>query len=164
MFGFTIGGIASVIYEVLFKKKLTDKKDIKLLSQSHLIDAFVMFLLPLIFFGGTLFFGINTLDTSLLGCGVPLLIIYCRRKDLIIDSLISGFSLLLIIFIIYTIVEFLSPGWVIHFWTFKNVPPIIFLNVTIDDLMWYIVVGALIGVIFEFLQESPLFRLDGRSD
>ncbi len=131
----------------------------KIFNKRHLFDAGVIILLPVLFFGGNIFFGLNTLYASFLGYGIPLIIMYIRRKDLIIDSLISGILLLGIIFGIYTLVEFLTPGWVIHFWTFKNVPPIIFWNVPIDDLVWYILTGAFIGIMYEFLQESPLFRL-----
>ena len=158
LFGFTIGGIAGVIYKVLFKKTIKDKNILKNITKGHLFDASVILLLPIIFFGSNIFLGFNTLHASLLGYGIPILIIYYRRRDLILDSLISGLSLLLITFLIYSTVEFLSPGWVLRFWTFKNVQPIIFLNVPIDDLIWYIFTGAFIGVIYEFLQGSRLLR------
>lgn len=158
IFGFTTGGIASVIYEVIFKKRVKEKKGLQILSKKHLVDAGIILLLPILFFGSNIYFGLNTLHASFLGYGVPLLIMYVRRKDLIVDSLVSGMSLLVIIFVIYSAVELLSSGWVIHFWTFQNVPPIIFWNVPIDDLMWYVLTGAFIGIMYEFLQESPLFR------
>jgi hypothetical protein len=159
LFGFTTGGVASVVYEVLFRRRLGRTKSKRLLSQTHLIDAFIILLLSIIFFGGTIFFGLNTLQASLIGYGTPILLMYYRRPDLIADSLISGVSLLAIIFVIYTILGILCPGWISSFWAFKNVPPLIFLNVPIDDLIWYLFTGAYIGILYEFFRESPLFRL-----
>ena len=159
LFGFTIGGIASVIYEVIFKKRLSKEKSFRLITREHLIDTSIILLLPIIFFGGTIFLGLNTFQASIIGYGLPILIMYFKRKDLIVDSLISGISLLLIIFIIYAVLNLITPGWIMHFWTFKNVPPIVFLNVPIDDLVWYLFTGAFIGIMYEFLHDSPLFRL-----
>ena len=162
LFGFTIGGIASVIYEVLFRRRIKEKRFLKLLTKKHLLDAFIILLLPIIFFTGNMYFGLNTLHASLFGYGVPLLIIYYRRRDLIVDSIVSGISLLAIVFLIYTVMEFLVSGWVVNFWTFQNVSPIIFLNVPIDDLVWYVFTGAFIGVMYVFLEGSHLFRLKKR--
>jgi hypothetical protein len=159
LFGFTIGGIASIIYEVIFYKRTKKAKTLQTLTRKHKFDTFIVLLLPIIFFGTNIIFNLNTLNASILGFAVPLIIIYFRRKDLIKDSLLSGVILLLLAFIIYSVVEIFSPGWVTHFWTFENVPPIIFWNVPIDDLIWYILAGAFIGVIYEFVQDSPVFRL-----
>lgn len=157
LFGFTIGGIASVIYEIIFKKR-TIKKSFEPLNKKYITNSGVILLLPILFFGGSIYLGLNTFYSSLLGYGIPLLIMYIKRKDLILNSIISGILLLSIIFIIYTLVEILSPGWVMHFWTFKNVPPVVFWNVPIDDLIWYIFTGAFIGIMYEFIQESPILK------
>jgi len=159
LFGFTIGGIASIIYEIIFNRRTRKTKPLATLTKEHKFDIFIVLLLPIIFFGTNIFFNLNTFYASILGFVVPLIIIYFRRKDLIKDSIYSGILLLIIAFVIYSLVEILSPGWVVHFWSFENVPPIIFWNVPIDDLIWYVLAGAFIGVIYEFIQGSPIFRL-----
>jgi hypothetical protein len=152
LFGFVIGGIAAVIYEEVFKKKLkrTKKKNTEFKSK------YFGLLLPIIFVVSIYVFNLNTFIASILAFGIPTIIIYITRKDLIKDSLLSGALVLGVSIIVYTILELITPGWVNAFWYFKNVPNIIILNVPIDDFIWYFLAGAFIGPFYEYWQNKKL--------
>lgn len=154
IFGFVIGGIAAVIYEEIFKKRIRKRK-LKDEKKDILFFIFAL-ILPILFYSSFYLFKFNTLISSIIGLGIPTLIIYIRRKDLIIDSLASGFLLLIIAVIVYTILEFLTPGWVLAFWYFKDIPNIVILNVPLNDFIWYILAGIFIGPLYEFWQEGRL--------
>jgi len=150
LFGFVIGGISSVIYEGVFRKRVKEIRNKKLKLK------YFGLLLPGIFLGSFYLLNLNTFISLILAFSIPTLIIYIKRKDLIKDSLISGLLVLGISIIVYTILELITPGWVQAFWYFENVPNIIILNIPIDDFIWYFLAGAFIGPLYEYWQERKL--------
>ncbi len=157
LFGFVSGGIAAVIYEVVVRKRFwggklergrETRKNIKFLS--FFLGFFIVFLL------GFFVFKLNSLLCFLALAIVGLMIIYSQRRDLIVNSVFSGFLFFSIAIIIYTVVELITPGWVRSFWYFKNVPQIIVFNLPLDDMIWYLLTGAFIGPLYEWWQEKKL--------
>ncbi len=160
LFGFTVGGIASVLYEEVFKRKIRMRKKENLFTKKKdLNNLLVGGLLAIIFFGSFYILHLNTLFSSILGFGIPTLIMWIRRKDLILDSIASGILLMLVSFVVYSFVNLLTPGWVYEFWHFNNVPNWVLFNVPIDDVIWYFFAGAFIGPLYEFWQEKKLINL-----
>jgi len=159
LYGFMVGGIGSVIYEVIFQKRMQTKRMSE--SRKERQNIFFYFfggVFAFVFFGSFLFLGFNTLISTIIAFIFGLTIIFIRRKDLIINSLVTGILLLLISFIIYSIGEVIFPGWVRIFWFFKNVPDIIIFNVPIDDVIFVLLAGSFIAPLYEFWQEVKLRR------
>ncbi|MFH1916161.1 MAG: lycopene cyclase domain-containing protein [Nanoarchaeota archaeon] len=90
---------------------------------------------------------------------IPTFIIYVRRKDLIVESLVTGILMVIIAAIVYTILNLIQPGRIHAFWYFKNVPNILFLNLPLDDLIWYFLAGIFIGPLYEYWQEGRLTNI-----
>ncbi len=149
--GFMIGGIAAVLYEIIFKKKLKIKNQNK---ANRTKRNFCLFLLLL--FSAILFFGcfyvikLNSLYSTIATFVIPTIIIYIARKDLIVNSLFSGLLLVGVASLVYGALELMTPGWIKTFWYFKNVPDMVLLNVPLDDLIWYFLGGLFIGPLYEF--------------
>jgi len=157
LYGFAVGGIAAVIYEEIFKKrirmrKIGKKKELK--RDKSMIIFVSLFLAAFI----VLFyvFNVNTFIGATLLLAVGTLVMWIRRRDLVMDSVASGILILLVSFAVYSVTEIITPGWVRAFWYFQNVPNIIILNVPIDDIIWFFLAGAFIGPLYEFWQESRL--------
>jgi hypothetical protein len=142
--GFMIGGIASVIYKNLFKKRL------KLSNFSKDNFLFIFAISIILFFGSFYLLGFNSLIATIIASLVPTIIIWVKRKDLIIDSITTGILLVIVASVVYTVLEFLTPGWVQTFWFFKNVPDMIILNLPLDDILWYFLAGLFIGPLYEY--------------
>ena len=159
LFGFVIGGIATVIYEDIFKKKIRIRKFSKERKKIENVHFAIFFLSLLAIFFIGFFLGLNTFQGSLITLGIGILIIWFKRKDLIIDSIVTGILLTLLLFVVYSLTELITPGWVHAFWYFENVPRIIFLNAPIDDIIWYFLAGALIGPLYEFWKEGRLVKI-----
>lgn len=68
--------------------------------------------------------------------------------------------MLILSFFIYPLVDWITPGWVNAFWYFKNVPNIIFLDIPIDDILWYFLTGAALGPLYEYWQERRLVKIN----
>ena len=159
IFGFVIGGIATVLYEELFRKKVLLRKKPSLTDIRKDINLSILIISWLsAFFCCFFLLNLNTFYSSIIGFLIPISIIYFKRRDLILGSIISGLLLMVLSFIVYSALELITPGWVNAFWYFKNIPHWIFLGVPFDDLIWYFLLGALIGPLYEYWQEGRIIN------
>lgn len=156
LFGFVVAGIAAVIYEEIFKKKVKLRKINKEKKAIRII--FLMILGAALFFGVFFILNLHSFWASLVATLGVTSIIWIRRKDLIIDSLFSGFLLTLISFLFFIVPELFKSGWVLNHWYFENLTGIIILKAPLEDLIWFFTVGLLIGPLYEFWQEGRLKR------
>jgi len=160
LFGFWVAGIAAVIYEEIFKKRIYKRK-IKQERPFFHIGLYCVLLL-VIFHSSFFFFKINSFYSSIVGF-VPLtIVIWIKRKDLIWDSLATGFLILFIGFLWFWIPEFFTPGWVKNYWLLNNLSGIIILKAPLEDLVWGFIAGMFIGPLYEFWQGSKLIAYNPR--
>lgn len=149
IFGFVVGGIASVIYEAIFVKKATPSS----FNQKTLLRQIGFLTVgAVLFFGSLVTLKLHSFWYSLIAVGGTTLLIWILRKDLILESLISGIMLSLISFLFYIIPEFSTPGWVPSYWHLENLTGIIILEQPLEDLIWFFSVGLLIGPLYKFFQ------------
>lgn len=153
--GFVLGGIASVIYKVIFRKKLEFSKDINT-TKRNLTFLKIFILSIFIFFGSYYLLGLNSLIATAFAFFIPTIIMWVKRKDLIISSVTTSVLLLLLSIIIYYILELLTPGWISAFWINKNIPMV--LSLPLNDVIWYLFGGLLIGPIYAYWQEGKLIN------
>lgn len=159
LFGFAIGGISAVIYSDVFKKKIILKKMNKKKQENKKINFwFITILAIIIFYVIYYLLKLNTfIVTGVILLSVILTIII-KRKDLIINSLFSGISLLMFAFIVYTLTQVITPGWVEAFWHFKIIPKIIIFNLPLEEIVFYFLFGAAVGPLYEYWQEGKLIN------
>jgi hypothetical protein len=160
LFAFSYPGIVAVLYEQFFRKKLRIEKLKKGKKKIKNIKFTLLFLIVIFFiFVGYYIFNLNTWQATLLSLILGTLFIWIERRDLIIDSIYSGILALVIVIPVFAFVEFLFPGAIRDAWLFENVPEIIIFYVPIDDFIYYLVVGAFIGPLYEYWQEAKLVNL-----
>lgn len=158
--GFIVGGVCAVIYEVIFKKRVLIGKSKPQAAMKREISFFLLSgIFAALFFGGFFLLRLNSFYCSLIAFIFGISTIFILRRDLIFNSLISGFLAVLLVFILYSIGELITPGWAKAFWYFRNVPDIIILSVPIDDLFWYFLAGAFIGPLYEFWKGGKIKSL-----
>ena len=161
LFGFTVGGIAAVLYEEVFKKKVRlrkiKKKD-EALQNKHL--HFLLVFVGILFFGSFYLLNINSLYATIISLFPPTIFIWYKRKDLIIDSIATGILLILATSIVYIILNLLTPGWINAFWYFGDVPSVIILGLPIEDVIWYFFTGMFIGPLYEYWKEAKLVDME----
>jgi len=159
LFPFMVGGIAAVIFEFVFKKRARDKKAGKNQQRKRNLNLLLLLLiLAVLFFGSFYLLKLNSLYSSIIAFVLPIGIIYFKRPDLIVNSIISGILLLVVVVAVYSLLEYLTPGWVREFWYFKNIPEVILFNLPLDDLIWYFLFGLFIGPLYEYWQEAKLVK------
>lgn len=159
IFGFSVAGIASIIYEDIFRKKLKIRKKNRRIGIKEDINYFtISLLLAGIFLFNYFVLKLNSFYSSIPAFLIPLFIIFYKRKDLVIDSVISGVLLVIISFVFYIIPEILFPGWINSSWNFQILSGITILKVPIEDLIWFFLAGTFIGPLYEYWQEGKLIN------
>ena len=155
LFGFATAGIASVIYAELFNKKVKIKK----IKKINLNLLSLLLLGTILFFGSVFILKLNSFQASFPALLIPTGIIWIKRKDLIINSIISGALLILISFVAYLIPEYFYPGLLNVIWNFEILSGIKIFGVVIEDLIWFFMAGLLIGPLYEYWQEGKLINI-----
>lgn len=159
LFGFFIAGIGAVIYCIVFNKKVQIKKVSKKQNKKRNLHFAEFLSLGIIIFFLTVYLTpLNSFYSSIPAFLIPLLIIWIKRKDLIMNSILSGILLMLISFFAYIIPELINPGWIASAWTMENLSSILILKIPIEDLLWFFLVGLGIGPLYEYWQEGKLIN------
>ncbi len=163
IFGFSVSGVASVIYMEIFKKKVNIQRASKKQELRRNLNYFFIILLALIIFLFSFFvLNLNSFQASFPSLLIPTFIIYFKRRDLILDSVLSGIFLLLTSFIFYIIPEILFPGWIKSAWNFGIISGITILKVPVEDLVWFFLVGLLVGPLYEYSKQGKLIKIKKR--
>ncbi len=157
--GFMIGGIASVIYEDIFKKKIKIRRIGKVKKEKeNFLFILIILISAALLFGSFYLLKVNSLVATIVATLIPTFFIWIKRKDLILDSLATGILLVIVASFVYSVLEFLTPDWVHAFWYFKNIPNIIIFNLPLDDIVWYFFTGLFVGPLYEFWKEGKLSK------
>ena len=159
LFGFWIGGVAAVIYEEVFKRRLRPRKAAPKDNARFLRVSIIFSLaLAILFFSAFFIFKLNSFYSSLIAF-IPLtLLIWIWRKDLIADSFFSGLLISVIGLLWFWIPELLTPGWINTHWYFKTLSGIVILKAPLEDLIWGFSAEAYIGPLYEFWQKDRLTK------
>lgn len=155
--GFFNGGIAAVIYKVVFKKKFSNRTYKNAKNKFWLLMAGFIGISLMFFFFYIL--KIHSFKAMMVGLIATLSVFYLRRPDLIFSSLMSGALMTLISFPVYFLVIQIYPGIVEKVWMVQNLSGIYFLGVPIEDFIWIFAVGAVIGPSYEFWHGYQLKNL-----
>jgi len=149
---FGIGGIASVIYKVLFRKRLYYKNPYR---PAHLYAILFIFFLAFHIF---LFFAVELHSSIiwLITTSVLIVFIYLKRPDLITNSLTSGILMVLLGIIGYKIIDLYQLGFLYDWFRFDKLSGIVIFGVILEDILWFMTFGMLIGPLYEFLQGAKL--------
>lgn len=155
LFGFVFGGIASVAFTELFNKKIEFRRaDVNSRVWQFKNFLYVLASLIVLFFGSFFILRINSFYSTIIAVALPLSYILYKRNDLVVDSLISGALMLALALILFPVIEIITPGWVAYSWYVDNLSGIMILRAPIDDLLWFFIVGAFIGPLYEFWREG----------
>lgn len=157
LFGFWVGGISAVIYEIVFKKKVRPRKIGTNYKPINLVTLNIV--LALLFFGGFFILRLNSFYASIFAFTPLILFIWIKRSDLIINSLFSGLLLSAVGLLWFWVPELITPGWIKTHWLFENLSGVLILKAPLEDLIWGFLAGAFIGPLYEFWQQVKLINI-----
>ena len=150
--GFAIGGISAVVYEEIYKKRLRKSR-----TKFPRDPGLYLLSFPVIYLIAFYMIRLGSFYSAILAysvCGIYLL--YTRR-DLLKDSLLSGFFLLIIATIIYLGLFFVFPDYINQFWYLKpSWYTTLLWGVPIAEYIWIFFTGAYIGPLYEYIYKKRL--------
>ncbi|MFI5265264.1 MAG: lycopene cyclase domain-containing protein [Candidatus Levyibacteriota bacterium] len=149
LIGFSNGGIAVVIYEEVFKKRLYKRK------KEHTHKAGTTALIMLCFFTiFTLFYLFHSTSfiASAIGMILPTLCLIYFRKDLILTSLLNGLLMVFVSLPMYYFWILFSPGWIEKTYLFNHLTGFRITGIPLEDIVFYFLFGLLIAPFYEYWQ------------
>lgn len=120
LYGAAFGGVAAIGYEVLFKRRIRQRKKTGRVRAYERYMAVAIFAVSALLFVGLFMVGIATFWASSLALLLPAFFIVYRRPDLIADAIGSGVIAVIAQWLCFLTVELITPGWVQHFWLYDN--------------------------------------------
>lgn len=150
LFGFFIGGIASVLYKELFHKHLSKNHDHSR-HWSWFAPSFVAIGITLLSIF-VLIFQINSIYASIFMFGILTLIIIFYRHDLLLESLASGIGMVLVTLFLYIVLLKLFPELFVRLWLLKNLTGVFIFGIPVEELWWAFFFGLFAGPLYEFFE------------
>jgi len=162
LFAFSLFGVASVIYQVIFAKHLEFLRD----GRSKKVPSYFRWTASLIFTicawlflatAITVLFSVPALQATIASGLMVGIYIIADRKDLLADALLSGFFIAILIFIIEQLFFLrLFPEAAQALWQTNQVKGILLSGIPLEEMLWISVVGFTIGPLYEYVRRMRL--------
>lgn len=151
--GFTMGGVSSVIYEEVYRKKPSKTSGVSGLKSFVFILLFGMVLIDVLFrfLNYTAFWATSI---GMFVCGAIQLIL---RRDLIQNALMSGFLTIIACLPFYFLIMFLSPDWINATYD-KSLTGFRPLGIPIEEFIFYFLLGFCFGPAWEYIRGKKLVK------
>lgn len=140
-----VGGIASVIGEVLIKDKLAALR--KLRHKRH----YTPFVFIVVLFIALEFWRNNTMDNAIISAAAGALTLAYLRRNLIPLMVVSTISFTILYFVLFLAVLALYPDFVARFYNLPNLLRIYVCKVPIEELFFAATFGAIWSVAYEYV-------------
>lgn len=144
VFTFFLSGTAAVIYEAVFRKKVSHN------ANPNLTKAIVF--LPGIVLAGaaTLLLTLNIIYFIILSLVISSVIIWLLRKDLHRNIIVSSIVFGLIYGIVFTLWLLIAPA-AASWWNLPNLSGILLGRIPLEEFLFSLSFGAFVGPVYEFL-------------
>jgi len=155
LLGFTNGGIAAVLYEDVFKKRMYRYK-----STNHNLGIALLIISSFLIF--TIIFYILKLNSFIATTSIQIIMgitLILLRKDLIYDSFLTGLCLTITSVPIFLLLEYLSPNFIENTWLWSNLTGIRFMKIPIEDLIFYFLTGFSIAPLYLYWKSEKLRKI-----
>lgn len=152
--GFTSGGIMATLYEVLFKRTFYKRKMHHHMSGGLTILLILAQMTSWFVYG----IGVTTFWASTIAMTAVAIIMLVIRKDLFINSLLSGILMAAVSFLFYFFTILLSPNW-LKVTYLSGLSGIRLIGIPIEEFVFWFLAGMVFGPLYEYWQGERLKRL-----
>ncbi|MHB1947886.1 MAG: lycopene cyclase domain-containing protein [Gammaproteobacteria bacterium] len=149
IFSFAVGGIGSVLYNILFEVYNEPLLEPQLKQKRHKWHGFILLMPVLVFISLALFTTLNHIYCAIIAMSLSAIAtIYCR-PDLITKILIGGLLFLFLYFVFFTIIIWVFPDFVQQSWNLKALSGILIFNIPLEELLFAYAFGMLWSSLYE---------------
>lgn len=150
---FSLGAIASALYEILLGKTLTpqrhpDRRHLWWLASGLLVFTFIFFIA-----------GQGLITSLLIGLAVDLIVVLLVRRDLVWDAVVSGTGLALLYGSIFLATVSIAAGSVTNLVFSRETIGITFLSLPVEEILAVFIFGALWGPLYAAAKHYDQRRL-----
>ncbi len=145
LFMFFAGGIISILYEVLFKKKVI----VKVYNKHHFLSIFGFYICYVVI---ALTFKFNVIYNLIISSIFGFLIIILQRKDLFKHAIYGAFAFTLLYLILGILFVLIFPETVTNFWNLDNISGINIFGFPIEELLYAFSFGLMWAPMYEYLK------------
>ncbi len=154
LFFFAFSGISAVIYEVIFNKRLLEiKKSINIEIAIASVIGIGILVSYSLFLTGT-----NSIFATSIGFITIAMFVISQRRDLLLNSLVSGLAMMVIMFIIYAVgfnlvtntEHILQQIWHLY----KTSLGVRIWRIPITEMVWGFSAGMFFGPLYELIKKK----------
>ncbi|MDB5245173.1 MAG: Membrane protein [Parcubacteria group bacterium] len=151
IFGFSASGIAAVLYEEIYRKRLAP-------ANKHTLakgGLFFLIAFALLFFFFVYTVGLNAFYALLYSYLIGIGCIAFYRRDLMYSSFSSGLLMLFLSVGVYALLLYLFPNAIRDFWYLSGTwyQQLLF-GIPVEEYLFFFLTGAFIGPLYEFVTDS----------
>lgn len=151
IFAFSVGGIASIIYEAIFKVKHEIIPLKERLKAIHGLHYLFLFLAPVVIVAFERLTEVNPIYSSSIGMFVGALGAIVCRRDLIQKILFGGTVFLFLYLLFFLIFNLIFPGYVDRVWNLEAISGIRIFGLPVEELLFALTFGMLWSSLYEHL-------------
>lgn len=149
IFSFGIGGIAVVLYNLIFKTKDVAVSQKERHSARHRFHLWTILSAPAIFIVLLTTTNLNPLHSAIIAMvGGGLAAWYCR-PDLKVKMITSTFLFFVLYFVYFLTLFAIAPGYVEKVWNLKAISGILILGIPLEELLFALSFGFIWSSIYE---------------
>ncbi len=149
IFGFAVGGIVAVAYNVFFVKKYAHTRNSQ--NPSHYYIILLVILSMFALFGLFYFFNIHSFWSSIISCSIMFLFVAIKRHDLIVTMFVSGIIIMILAWPAYIIGLQMNPNWIESEWALTQLSGLRFFEIPVEEFIWFFFVGLGASAIYELV-------------
>lgn len=160
IFSFAIGGIGTVLYNLIFKLILTEIPHTERGHHRHKLHNYILFVPVIVFFVLAFFTSLNHIY-----CGIIALLLgglatlYCR-PDLKGKIWVGGILFMVLYFIYFESILLFYPQYVTLYWNLDNLTHILFFGIPIEELLFAFTFGMFWSGLYEHLYWRKSIKLE----
>lgn len=150
IFSFGIGGIAVVLYELIFRNRHHVAMSAKEHHSSrHAFHVWTILSAPIIFTILLITTNLNPLYSAIIAMLTGGLATWYCRPDLKKKMIVSAFIFLALYFFYFLTLTAMSPGYVEQVWNLKDISGILILGIPLEELLFALSFGFIWSSIYE---------------
>lgn len=154
---FTHLGIPIFIYKGVFQRETQKNIFSKYELADRFINNFIIYFISFLVAAGLIFyFKVHSFAATFIGMVLAGSYIALKRKDLFSPMVWSGVLVMLIAIPPYRFSILICPGAIEKLWNIGQISGIMLLGIPLEDLIWYWMLGFILGGAYEYLFEFNL--------
>ena len=151
IFSFAIGGIGSVLYEFLTRKKHKKIREYRKDSRKYNLHLLSLIVPIIIFILLYIFTELNPIYSAVIAMFIGTIEAMICRPDLKSRVLLGGMSFFILYFLFFSLFNLIYPGLVSEIWNLLAISGILILGVPIEELLFAFTFGMLWSTYYEHI-------------